>query len=242
MTGGSTGGGGMEGDVVSEAFELCDEPAGGAFGVAAAEVVAAGLTVQLAGCEHVPAGAEDRVFDGAERAPVSAAGPQPLVLGGQVDVLAAGGGHGGLGERGVEPFGAVAGLAGAAFAGGAVVAGALAGPAGEVALAWELAHVGADLGQDRLGGTPLDAGERAEQLNRFGERGELLLDAGREQLDLLVEEIEVGEDGGDDQRVLGVEAADERLLERRDLRAQLAPGELGEQLRVGAAGDERLQH
>jgi hypothetical protein len=39
MTGRSSSGG-LEGDVVSEAFELGDEPAGGAFGIAAAEVVA----------------------------------------------------------------------------------------------------------------------------------------------------------------------------------------------------------
>jgi hypothetical protein len=45
-----------------------------AFGVAAGEVVAAGFAVELACCEHVPAAGEDRVFDGSERAAVSAAG------------------------------------------------------------------------------------------------------------------------------------------------------------------------
>src|SRR3990170_2462290 len=94
---------------MSEAFELGDEAAGGAFGVAAGEVVAAGFAVELAGCEHVPAGAEDRVLDGAERAAVAAAGSQPLVLGGEVDVVGTGRGQRCLGERGVEPLGAVAG-------------------------------------------------------------------------------------------------------------------------------------
>jgi transposase len=74
MSAGS-GGGGFEGDAVSEPFELGDESAGGAFGVLAVEVVAAEFTVELAGLEHVPAGADDRVFDSAERAPVAAAGP-----------------------------------------------------------------------------------------------------------------------------------------------------------------------
>src|SRR3954451_2113898 len=131
MTDGSSGGG-PECDVVSKAFELGDEPAGGAFGVVVGEVVAAELAVELAGCEHVPAGGDDRVLDGAERAPVAAAGAQPLVLRAEIDVVGAGGGHRGFGEGGVEPLGAVPGLAGAAFAGGAVVTGALAGPAGEV--------------------------------------------------------------------------------------------------------------
>src|SRR5437667_6787749 len=129
MTGWS-GGGGLEGDVVSEAFELGDEAAGGALGVAAGEVVAAGFAAELAGCEHVPAAGDDRVLDGAERAAVAAAGAESLVLGGEVDVVGAGGGHRCLGEGGVEPLGAVPCLAGGAFAGGAIVAGALAGPGG----------------------------------------------------------------------------------------------------------------
>ena len=50
------------------------------------------------------------------------------------------------------------------------------------------------------------------------------------------------EDLGDDQRVLGVEAALERFLERGDLLAQLPAGQLGEHGRVGRAGNERVQH
>src|SRR6266540_4404356 len=168
MSSGSSSG--LEGDAVSEAFELGDEAAGGAFGVAAAEVVAAGFAVELTGCEHVPAGAEDRVLDGAGRAAVAAAGSQPLVLGGEVDVAAAGRCQRRLGQRGVEPLGAVPGFAGAAFAGRAIIAWALAGPAGEVPLGGEAAHVGADLRDDHLGCALLDAGDRAEQLNRRGER------------------------------------------------------------------------
>jgi hypothetical protein len=40
-------------------------------------------------------------------------------------------------------------------------------------------HVGTDLGDDHLGGALLDAGDRAEQLNRPRERADLLLDRGR---------------------------------------------------------------
>src|SRR5712691_10843416 len=60
MIGGSSSGG-LQGDGVAESFELGDEAAGGAFGVAVGEVVAAGFAVELASGEHVPAGAEDRV-------------------------------------------------------------------------------------------------------------------------------------------------------------------------------------
>ena len=57
---------------MAERFELADEAASGAFGVAALEVVAAGLAVELTGREHVPAGGEDRVADGDRCAAVAA--------------------------------------------------------------------------------------------------------------------------------------------------------------------------
>jgi len=59
-------GGVLERDRVCEPLELGDDASGGAFGVALGEVVAAGLAVELAGDEHVPAGAGGRVFDDAD--------------------------------------------------------------------------------------------------------------------------------------------------------------------------------
>src|SRR3989442_1048971 len=168
---GESSGGGLEGDVVAEAFELGDEAAGGAFGVAAAEVVAAGLAVELAAGEHVPAGAEDRVLDGADRFAV----PDPRALAAverlQVGVLAAARGHRGVLEGGVEPAAAFAGTPGALFARRAVVAGALPAPGGQVASGGEDAHVGADLGEDVLRAAPPDARDRAQELNGRPERG-----------------------------------------------------------------------
>jgi len=89
---------------VAEALELGDEPAGLLEGVEAGEVVAAGVVVDLAGGEDVPAGDDDRVFEGADRAFVSAPGAQPPVLGVQVRVAAARVGLGGLGERDRESW------------------------------------------------------------------------------------------------------------------------------------------
>jgi hypothetical protein len=93
--------------------------------------------------------------------------------------------------------------------------GHLAGPRGQVPGGREDTHVDADLGDDHLGGAGLDAWDRAQKLNRWGERGELRLDRLGEPLDLLVEEVEVGEDRPDQQGVQRVEAALERLFERR---------------------------
>lgn len=56
-----------------ERFELGDQALGGALGVAAVEVVASEVAVKLSGGEHVPAGADDRVLDSAERLLVATA-------------------------------------------------------------------------------------------------------------------------------------------------------------------------
>jgi hypothetical protein len=58
----------------------------------------------------------------------------------------------------------------------------------------------------------LHAGDRAQQPHRVSERGDLLLDRIGEQRDLLVKEVQLGEDRADDQRVLSVKAALQRLL------------------------------
>src|SRR4051812_43137325 len=175
MTFGSSGGW-FERDAVSEAFELVDEAAGLAFGVAALVVVAAEVTVGLAGGEHVPVGDQDRVLDGADRAAVADPGLEPSVLGLEVAALGAGGGQCGFFERDGQPLGALAAPAGAALAGGLVVAGAAPGPGGEMPGAGKAAHVGADLSDHDLGGAFGDTGDRGGQRHAGGERAELVLD------------------------------------------------------------------
>ena len=66
----------------------------------------------------------------------------------------------------------------------------------------EDAHVDADLGDDRFGGAPLNSGDRAQQLNGFLERGDLLGDHLGQAGDLFIEEIDVREDRSD-QRMHG---------------------------------------
>src|SRR5579871_4086731 len=143
--------------VLSEAFELADETADLAGGVVALVVVAAEVGVDLAGCEHVPVGDDDRVFDGSERATVADAGSEALVLGLEVAPLAAGGSERCFFEGDPEPLGAFAAAAAAALPSGLVVAGAAAGPGGEVAGGGEAAHFGADLSDHDLGGARADA-------------------------------------------------------------------------------------
>lgn len=69
-------------------------------------------------------------------------------------------------------------------------------------------HVDADLGDDRLGGAPLNSGDRAQELNGLRERGDLLCDRVGQAGDLLVEEVQVVEDRPDPHGVDVVKARD----------------------------------
>ena len=106
----------------------------------------------------------------------------------------------------------------------------------------EAAHVRADLGEQHLGGAPVDAGDRVQQLELTGERAGQLLDPLRQGRDRLVEEVDLGEHLPDQQRVVAGEAALERFAQRGDLLAQRALGQLGEHLGVVGAGDQRVEH
>ena len=88
----------------------------------------------------------------------------------------------------------------------------------------------------------MDAGHRAQQLNRWRERADLLLDEAGELCDLLVEEIDVAQDRADPEPVVGVEVSGERLAQGGDLLAHLPPRQFGEHVRVGLAGDQRVEH
>ena len=128
------------------------------------------------------------------------------------------------------------------LAAGLALAGAHPAPRGEVRVGREAAHVGADLGEQHLGGALVDAGDRVEQLELTGERAGQLLDPLRQGRDRLVEEVDLGEHLRDEQRVMAGEAALERFSERGDLLAQRALGQLGEHVGVVGAGDQRVEH
>jgi hypothetical protein len=74
------------------------------------------------------------------------------------------------------PSVAVAGLAGFAFPGGFVMAGADSGPGGEVGGGAEPAHITTGLGDDHLSGGLADPGNGLKPLKLAGERAHPLLD------------------------------------------------------------------
>ena len=122
----------LQRDGVSEGLELGDEALRGFGGVAALEVVAAEVVVDLARGEHVPVGDHDRVFDRAECAAVSEARLEAPVLSAEIGVPAANRAERGFFERDPEPLTAFAGPPGASFAGRLVIARAAPRPAREM--------------------------------------------------------------------------------------------------------------
>src|SRR5436305_880964 len=171
-------------------------------------------------------------------------------LGGQVGVVGAGGGPGALGEDVAQPHVAVGGLARAAFAAGDVVARADPGPGGQVGSGRKAGHVGADLGEDALGGPLADRGDGVEPVTGLGERdaglagvlGEQIVDALVQPRDRALQVGEVVQAEPDQQGVVVTEAAAQCLAQLGELLAQQALGQLGEDVGVALAGDQGGQH
>src|SRR5215218_5578142 len=198
----SWSGGGLEGDGVAECFELFDEPAGAVFGgVAPGEPVGAEFAEGDAVAGDVVVGDQDVVAGGADRFRVAAATADLPVVGGEVGVLGAGGGVGGLGGGCAQPAVAVAGFAGAASVAGLVGAGADRGPGDEALGVAEDAHVESALGDQDLGDVAFHARDRGEQLDQLGVGGGG--DARVERGNCLVERVDVGEQAGDEDAVVG---------------------------------------
>jgi hypothetical protein len=86
------------------------------------------------------------------------------------------------------------------------------------------------------------SGDGDERRDLSFERGDHPIDLHTERGDGLVQEVELGQDPADDERMVAAEAALEGALELRKLGPELAPGQLGEDLGVAGAGDECVEH
>src|SRR6266487_91078 len=137
-------GDGVEGDSEAKRLELADEALALAVAIALGEVVAAQILVVALVGEQMPGDDQDRVADRDRGALFAEAAGQPPELGRQVGVAGVAGGPGALDEDLAEPAVAFGGPARVALASADVVAGAQAGPGGQVPGGWEHAHVDAD--------------------------------------------------------------------------------------------------
>src|SRR5258705_6308808 len=123
------------------------------------EVIGAEVLIQGSVLEHVVDGGEDGGSNGHDCLLWTAPRLDPQELGPQVAVLLAHGRPGALHECGLEPGGTLAEAIGPTLTGALVIARTQTGPGDEMAVGWEPAHVGADLGNDNLRADVPDAGD-----------------------------------------------------------------------------------
>jgi hypothetical protein len=88
---------------------------------------------------------------------------------------------------------------------------------------------------------PIHPRDAAEQLHLGPERVDQPPDLVGEAADRLVEVVELGQDLAHDKGVMGPEPPLQRLPEERDLAAQAAPGEVGEDVGVAGAADQGVK-
>src|SRR5215472_7545108 len=119
--------------------------------------------------------------------------------------------EGGLDKCAAQPAVAFAGAARSVLAGTPVIAGAQAGPAGEMPRRREHTHVDAELGDEDLRGALVHAGDDVEASQLVCKGGDHRVDLGAHRLDRLVEVVEVGQDLRDQKGVVPTEASDQRL-------------------------------
>ena len=103
-------------------------------------------------------------------------------------------------------------------------------------------HVDADLGDDALGRAFADPSDGVQPVTGRGERGDHLVHTGVEAGDRGLQVLQVPKRQPDQQRMMLPEAAPQGLAQLGKLLAQLALGQLGQDLGVAFAGDQGLEH
>jgi hypothetical protein len=106
----------------------------------------------------------------------------------------------------------------------------------------EPGHVDADLGDDHRGRDRSDPGNLIEPLHRQVERGQVGLDLRVEYRDVGVDPVDAGQHPAQQEPVMVVDMAGERLHQLRNLGAHPGPRHLCENLRVAFPGDQGRHH
>src|SRR5215216_53540 len=237
-------GGGFEGDPVAEGFQLADVVALDALGVDAGVVEAGAQVLEPGGGvgQQVPDDDQDGAADRHDGLLGAAAFGQAPVAFSQEGVGPAGG-HGGLAQHPGQVRVAVAGGGLAfGFAGRLLDPGREPRPGGQMAWGGEAAHVGADLGDDHLRGSPADPGDLIQPVDGRLKRGDLLLDLGLQLGDVGGCLVDAAKHPGQQEGVVVAEVAGEGLFQLAELGAQAGSCQPRQDLGVPLARDERGQH
>src|SRR5579859_3822534 len=227
---------------VAEILEPTHRPLHDGLAVEAVEVVAAHVLVDRPLLEHVVDGDQDGVSYGDDGPSAPPPGLHSVVVGSEVGVLDPDGRLGGFDQRAAQRLVPVPDRAGASLSPRLVVAGAKLRPGGERLVIGPMAHVGADLGQDRLGGDRTDSGDRLQRRHGRLKRAHSGLYLGADLLDPGLQEVDVPEQALDHRALVLVDRPFQGQPQRGPLLLQLALGQLGHLVTVGDPGSEGLEH
>jgi hypothetical protein len=134
------------------------------------------------------------------------------------------------------------GLPGAVFASGLVVAWAESSPGRESVRGAEHAHVAAGLGDDHFCGAAGDAGDGHEPVELVAKGLEPVVDLRGEPGAGGVGGVDAGQHLADQDRVVGVESTQQRLLQLGRLAAQRGASQPGQHDGIALSVDQRVEH
>ena len=123
-----------------------------------------------------------------------------------------------------------------AAAGGFLDPGREPGPRAQVRRGREPGHVNPDLGENDAGGLMPDTRDLIQSCHRLSERGDFGLDRGVEVVEVGADLVNPGEHLGQQEGMVVVEPAGERLFQLGQLAAQPSTRVLGKDLRVSLGG------
>src|SRR6266508_226131 len=113
---------------------------------------------------------------------------------------------------------------------------------GEMPVGWEAAHVHTDLRDDLFGCFSPYPRDGIQPVELFLVGTHAFMDLRVHVLDCVVEEIDMRQLLSDEKTLVGSYLAGQRLLQLRNLQAQLAPGQLRHASDVHGASKEQLDH
>jgi len=209
--------------------------------LAVVEVVRSQVAVGLVPCEHVVEGDEHGMADGEHRPAFVAARSNAAKLGRQVGPFRSAGDVGDLSQRAPHPGVAATCPSAEASTSTFRIARAHPRPGGEVLGRGEAREVGADRGDEHFGGAPGDAGDGLQERDGLVLSGQARFELGIQTHNSSIQVLKVGELLTQQEDMVSLQSANDRLGERVPLGTQLPTRQLGERPRVGLAVEQSLQ-
>lgn len=211
-------------------------------GVEPAEVVGAEVRIADTIGKHVPHRGEHGSGDREDGFLGATSCLDAQELGVQVGAFHSDGGPCSSDKRGFQPCAAFAHAGAAAFAGALIVTRTEARPGDQVGGIGEARHVGADLGQDDLGGHVTHAGDGDQQADALPDRRQRFSQGGVQFSERVLQGLDDARVKLEQSPVVIGNAAAQCLAQFRRFPARIALGQRGQPLGIVLAGNDGIEH